>query len=304
LDPKPVDLNAMIAGMEELIRRTMGPQIEVRVRGATDLWASRLDISQLENSLLNLCINARDAMVPRAGVLTIETSNEILDAQVARERDVAAGQYVALRVTDTGIGMSPDVVARAFDPFFTTKPLGQGTGLGLSMIYGFVRQSGGYVSIDSQVGRGTLMTLYFPRFKGAVEPIVILADSEIEVVGGSQTLLIVDDERTIRMLIADVLAEAGYSTLLASDGPGATKIIESGVHIDLLVTDVGLPGGMNGRQIADFARLSRPELGVLFITGYVENAAVGDGQLEPGMELLIKPFEMNTLVQRVRAMLS
>lgn len=303
LDPKPVYLNRMIAGMEELIRRTMGPQVEVKVRGASELWAARLDISQLENSLLNLCINARDAMVPNPGVLVIETSNEIFDEQAARARDVVPGEYVVLRVTDTGVGMAPEVAARAFDPFFTTKPLGQGTGLGLSMIYGFVRQSGGHVAIESRQGRGTQMTLRFPRYSGSVEAAAAPAEAGGVTGGGSQTLLVVDDEPTIRMLIADVLREAGYRILLATDGPSATKIVESGAHFDLLVTDVGLPGGMNGRQIADYARLGRPDLRVLFITGYVENAAVGDGQLEPGMELLTKPFEMNVLVQRIQTML-
>ncbi len=303
LDPKPVDLNRLIGGMEELIRRTMGPQVEVEVRGAEGLWATRLDISQLENSLLNLCINARDAMLPNPGVLVIETSNQIFDEEAARARDVAPGQYVALRVIDVGTGMTPEVVARAFDPFFTTKPLGQGTGLGLSMIYGFVRQSGGNVSIESRVGRGTQITLLFPRYSGAVEPGAEPAEADGGIGCGSQTLLVVDDEPIMRMLIADVLREAGYRILLATDGSSATKIIESDAHIDLLVTDVGLPGGMNGRQIADFARLSRPDLRVLFITGYVENAAVGDGQLEPGMELLTKPFEMHVLAERIQTML-
>lgn len=302
LDPKPVDLNTMIGGMEELIRRTMGPNVEVIVRNAPDLWASRLDVSQLENSLLNLCINSRDAMVPNAGRLTIETSNESIDAWDARERDIAPGEYVALRVRDTGVGMPPDVVARAFDPFFTTKPLGQGTGLGLSMIYGFARQSGGSVSIDSRVGSGTAITLLFPRFRGSIESTPAV-EVEPTIRGGSQTLLLVDDEPTIRMMLADVLGEAGYQTLVASDGRSATKIIESGAQFDLLITDVGLPGGMNGRHIADFARVTQPKLKVLFITGYVENAAVHDGQLEPGMELLTKPFDTNVLVKRVRTML-
>jgi len=242
-------------------------------------------------------------MVPNSGTLLIETMNEMLDGYSARERDVAPGQYVALRVRDTGVGMTPDVVARAFDPFFTTKPLGQGTGLGLSMIYGFVRQSGGNVGIDSRIGNGTAMTLLFPRFTGPVEVTASPPEAEPALRGGTQTLLIVDDEPTIRMLLADVLGEAGYKTLTATDGPTATKIIESGAQFDLLITDVGLPGGMNGRHIADFARVTWPELKVLFITGYVENAAVHDGQLEPGMELLTKPFDTSVLLKRVRAML-
>jgi len=301
LDPKPTDANRLIAGMEELVRRTMGPNVQVEVVGAGGLWPVRIDPSQLENSLLNLCINARDAM-PEGGKLTIETANKWLDERAAKERELPPGQYVSLCVTDTGIGMTPEVIARAFDPFFTTKPLGQGTGLGLSMIYGFVRQSGGQVRIYSEPGQGTTMCLYFPRYMGAVEEEAPQAQEMMER-GFGETVLVVDDEPTVRMLIAEVLSESYYNIIEAGDGPSALKILETNRRIDLLITDVGLPGGMNGRQVADAARVLRKDLKVLFITGYAENAAVGNGHLDPGMEILAKPFAMSTLANKVREMI-
>ena len=302
LDPRPTDANRLIGGMEELIRRTMGPNVSVEVVGAGGLWPVRVDPSQLENSLLNLCINARDAM-PEGGKLTIETANKWLDERAARERELPPGQYVSLCVTDSGTGMTPEVIARAFDPFFTTKPLGQGTGLGLSMIYGFVRQSGGQVRIYSELGKGTTMCLYFPRHMGKVEEEDAPGNEMVER-GFGETVLVVDDEPTVRMLIAEVLVEKGYYNILeAGDGPSALKILESDRRIDLMITDVGLPGGMNGRQVADAARSSRPDLKVLFITGYAENAAVGNGHLDPGMEILAKPFAMSTLANKVREMI-
>ena len=301
LDPRPTDINRLIAGMEDLIRRTMGPDVSVEVVGAGGLWAVHVDISQLENSLLNLCINARDAM-PDGGKLTIETANKWLDDRSARERDLPPGQYVSLCVTDTGTGMTPDVIARAFDPFFTTKPMGRGTGLGLSMIYGFARQSGGQVRIYSEAGRGTTMCLYFPRHLGEVEEEEPKPGEFVER-GFGETVLVVDDEEDIRMLIAEVLSENSYSILEAIDGASALKILAGKRPVHLLITDVGLPGGMNGRQLAEAARLARKDLKVLFITGYAENAAVGSGHLEPGMEVLAKPFAMSTLANKVREML-
>ena len=297
LDPKPADVNRLIAGMEELIRRTMGPEVSVEVVGAVGLWSVQIDASQLESSLLNLCINARDAM-PGGGKLTIETANKWMDERVARERELPSGQYVSLCVTDTGTGMEPGVIERAFDPFFTTKPLGQGTGLGLSMIYGFARQSGGQVRIYSEVGKGTTMCLYFPRYHGPAqsEPVT---EPHSDARGAGETVLVVDDEVTVRMLIGEVLSERDYHVLEASDGPSAMKILEGNSKIDLLATDVGLPGGMNGRQVADAARRLRPNLKVLFITGYAENAAVGNGHMDPGMAILTKPFAMDTLAAKV-----
>jgi PAS domain S-box-containing protein len=301
LDPKPIDLNRMISGMEDLIRRSVGPDIDVVVHGEEPLWTTRLDPSQLENTLLNLCINARDAMAPGGGRLTIETANRGLDAAAASERELAPGDYVCMCVSDTGAGMAPEVLARAFDPFFTTKPLGEGTGLGLSMVYGFVRQSGGHVRIASQVGEGATVHVYFPRHDGPAEGEgdAAPAQGEAPQMGGGETVLVVDDEPIVRMLIVDVLEEGGYLAVEAADGPAALKRLESDARIDLLITDVGLPGGMNGRQVADAARTLRPGLKVLFITGYAENAVVGDGRLEEGMEIITKPFATAALAQKI-----
>jgi PAS domain S-box-containing protein len=303
LDAKPIDVNKLIVGMDDLIRRAVGPAISVEVVGAGGLWSTKADASQLESALLNLCINARDAMSPDGGRLTIETANKWLDDRTARERDLPPGQYVSLCVTDTGCGMPPDVIERAFDPFFTTKPIGQGTGLGLSMIYGFVRQSGGQVRVYSEVGQGTTMCIYLPRFVGKPED-EAAAGIEIEVdPGEGQTVLVVDDEPILRMLITDTLEDNGYRPLEAVDGPSALKMLESGIRIDLLITDVGLPGGMNGRQVADAARRTRPNLKVLFVTGYAENAVMGNGNLEPGMEVLSKPFPITSLAARIKALI-
>lgn len=303
LDPKPTDVNRLISGMEELIRRSVGPDVEVEVVGAGGLWATRIDQSQLENALLNLCINARDAMAPAGGRLTIETANKWLDERHARQRELTPGQYVSLCVTDTGTGMSPEVQAQAFDPFFTTKPLGQGTGLGLSMIHGFVRQSGGQVRIYSELGKGTTMCLYLPRHAGDADDADDLGTAGIAQGGHGETVLVIDDETTVRMLVAEVLGDAGYHVIEAPDGPSGLEILRSDVRIDLLISDVGLPGGMNGRQVADAARETRPDLKVLFITGYAENAAVGNGLLAPGMEVLTKPFVMADLALKVHDMI-
>jgi PAS domain S-box-containing protein len=302
LDTRPADVNKIIGGMEDLIRRTMGPSVSIEVVGAAGLWPVRVDISQLENSLLNLCINARDAM-PDGGKLTVETANKWMDARAARERELPEGQYVSLCVTDTGTGMEPGVIERAFDPFFTTKPLGQGTGLGLSMIYGFVRQSGGQIRVYSEIGKGTTMCLYFPRHLGSMEEQSQPDAHETVEAGFGEVVLVVDDEATVRMLVTEVLVEAGYKVMEAPDGAMGLKVLQSGVRVDLLITDVGLPGGMNGRQVADAARLLRKDLKVLFITGYAENAAVGNGHLDAGMEILAKPFAMTTLANKVREML-
>ncbi len=302
LDPKAVDLNRLIGGMEELVRRTVGPGVNVEVVGAGGLWPTLVDPSQLENALLNLAINARDAM-PDGGRITIETANKWLDKHAAHDRDVAPGQYVSLCVTDTGTGMAQDVIERAFDPFFTTKPLGEGTGLGLSMIHGFVRQSGGEVRIYSELGKGTTMCLYFPRHLGELEQPEEASAPASTSDGHGETILVIDDEETVRMLMVEVLQEAGYHILEARDGPSGLKILQSKVRIDLLVSDVGLPGGMNGRQVADAGKVTRPDLKVLFITGYAENSVFGNGHLGADMEVITKPFNINELSARVRDML-
>ena len=300
LDPRPTNVNRLIAGMEEMIRRTVGPSIQIEVVGAGGLWSTLVDPNQLDNALLNLCLNARDAM-PDGGRLTIETANKWLDERAAKERELSPGQYVSLCVTDTGTGMAPAVIAHAFEPFYTTKPFGQGTGLGLSMIYGFARQSGGQIRIYSELGKGTTMCLYLPRHdRNAEEDEASVVSAEAKPAGDGEVVLVIDDEPTIRMLISEVLEEHGYAVVEASDGPSAMRILRSDVRIDLLITDVGLPNGMNGRQIADAARQGRPELKVLFITGYAENAVVGNGHLDKGMQVIAKPFEIDALARKIR----
>jgi PAS domain S-box-containing protein len=303
LDPKPTDANKLIVSMSDLIERTIGPAVKLETVSGVGLWPTFCDANQLENAILNLCINGRDAM-PDGGRLTIETTNAWIDPETASRRDMQPGQYVVICITDTGTGMTPEVVARAFDPFFTTKPIGQGTGLGLSMIYGFARQSGGQVRIYSEVGAGTTVRLYLPRYRGdaeddAAEP----ASAETPRAESGETVLIVDDEPSVRMLVTETLDELGYGVIEAADGVSGLKLLQSDIRIDLLITDVGLPGGMNGRQVADAARLSRPNLKVLFITGYAENAAIGNGQLEPGMHVLTKPFNLDKLAARVKAII-
>ena len=300
LDPKPTDVNRLVTDMADLLRRTVGPEIAVEVVGAGGLWATLVDPNQLENALLNLCINARDAM-PDGGRITIETSNKWLDKRGADERGLSQGQFVTLCVTDTGSGMPPEIVARAFDPFFTTKPLGQGTGLGLSMIYGFARQSGGQVRIYSEPGEGTMVCIYLPRhFAAADQPDMDDQAVELPRSATGETVLVVDDEPTIRMLVTDVLEELGYEALEAADGIRGLEILRSGARVDLLITDVGLPGGINGRQLADAGRAIRPDMKILFITGYAENAIVGNGQLEKDMHVLTKPFSVEGLAVLIR----
>jgi PAS domain S-box-containing protein len=302
LEPTPIDANKIITGMEDLVRRTIGPSIQLEAVLAVGLWTCFCDANYLENAVLNLCINARDAM-PEGGRLTIETANAWLDDAAARERDMQAGQYVALCVSDNGVGMAPDVAARAFDPFFTTKPAGQGTGLGLSMIYGFAKQSNGQARIYSELGAGTTVKLYLPRHFGAPaetqQPTA--ADTKTDLAARGETVLVVDDEAVVRMLVTETLADLGYEALEAADAKAGLKMLDSDARIDLLITDVGLPGGMNGRQMADAARRKRPALKVLFITGYAENAALGNGQLEPGMHVLSKPFAMEQLAARIKS---
>ena len=310
LDPKPIDANRLIHGIEELIRRTIGPQITLEVVGAGGLWTTRVDPAQLESALLNLAINARDAM-PEGGRITIETANKWLDARAAPERDLAPGQYISICVTDTGTGIPRDVIERVFDPFFTTKPIGKGTGLGLSMVHGFVRQSGGQVRVYSETGdcatrgtaQGTTMCLYLPRHLGAAIDDNAPPGPAVAAHGGGRTVLVIDDEPMVRMLIVEVLDEAGFRALEADDGPSGLQLLEQHPDIALLVTDVGLPGGMNGRQVADAARQTRPDLKVLFVTGYAENAAVGNGLLDPGMEIITKPFVMTELAAKISEMI-
>jgi PAS domain S-box-containing protein len=299
LAPEPTDINRLASSMEDLIGRTVGPGIALEFALSKDLWPTLCDPNQLENALLNLCINARDAM-PDGGRLTVETGNRRLDEAAARACDLPPGQYVTLCVSDNGTGMTPEVIARAFDPFFTTKPIGLGTGLGLSMIYGFARQSGGQVRIYSEPGEGSMICLYLPRHHGTAtmaDPVV--APSDALQSGAGETVLIVDDEVSVRSLVTEALNELGYRALEAHDGAAGLAILQSPARIDLLITDVGLPGGMNGRQMADAARQHRPGLKVLFITGYAETAVVSHGHLDAGMHVLTKPFSIEALAGRI-----
>ena len=304
LKPKPTDVNQLVAGMQDIIQRAIGPMIAFEFVGLAGLWPTLVDPSQLENSLLNLCLNARDAM-PDGGKITVETANKWLDARAARQHDIPEGQFLSLCVSDTGVGMPSDVVARAFEPFFTTKPTGEGTGLGLSMVYGFARQSGGQVRIYSEVGQGTTVCIYLPRYYGELvedeEPATAADMSSPS--GHSETVLIVDDEPTVRMLITEIIEELGYVAIEAADSVAGLKLLQSDARIDLLVTDVGLPGGMNGRQMADAARVTRSDLKVLFITGYAENSLLGNGRLAPGMAVMTKPFPIETMATRIKQMI-
>jgi PAS domain S-box-containing protein len=304
LDPKPVNANRLVSGMEELLRRTLGETIRLEIVTAGGLWQTLCDPHQLESAILNLAINARDAM-PDGGQLTIETCNAHLDAvYAARIREVRPGQYVCICVTDTGTGMTPDVVAKAFEPFFTTKPIGQGTGLGLSMVYGFARQSEGYAKIYSEPGNGTTFKVYLPRYYGESEdegenPAGRVLDHRSE---HGEVVLVVEDETAVRDVVVEVLEDLGYRAVQASDGPSGLKLLQSEMRIDLLVTDVGLPG-LNGRQLADQARENRKGLKVLFMTGYAENAIIANGFLEPGMQMITKPFAIEALTTRIRNMI-
>ena len=304
LESKIVEVRGLATFIEDLIRRTVGPAIHVESVMPGNLWNTRCDPNQLENALLNLAINARDSM-PDGGRLTIEAANVRLDdADAGHHFDIAAGQYVAVSVADTGTGMTPEVVARVFEPFFTTKPFGQGTGLGLPMVYGFAKQSNGSIRIDSELGRGTTICLYLPRDLATPETIAGEPETLPDLTSKSgETVLVVDDEPVVRMLVADMLRDLGYGVIEAADGAEGLRILHSEQRVDLLVSDVGLPGGMNGRQLAEAARVHRPRLNVLFTTGYTATAALGNGVLEPGMPVMAKPFALDALAAKIRAMI-
>jgi PAS domain S-box-containing protein len=304
LDRKQLNVNELIHSLEDLIRRTKGDPIELKLQLADDLWPVSTDVSQLENALLNLVINARDAM-PDGGELLIETANVYLDgSDITTLEPVKAGDYLMLAVSDNGSGMTASVRSKAFDPFFTTKPIGQGTGLGLSMIYGFAQQSGGHVSLDSLPGQGTCVRLYLPRLQGlelerpASAPIQQPAPAAT-----GETVVVVEDDPAVRMLVLDLLRELGYQAFEAEDAKTALPLLESDLRVDLLVTDVGLPG-MNGRQLAEIARQHRPGLKILFMTGYAQKAAERQGFLEDGMDMVAKPFAIELLANKIRTMIS
>jgi PAS domain S-box-containing protein len=296
LNQRPVDVNHMVMSMEELLRRTIGESIELEVDLHTTSCLTNTDEHQLENALLNLVINARDAM-PDGGRLLIQTE---LTHNALLQDALAPGDYVRLRVQDTGLGMSSEVIARAFDPFFTTKPIGQGTGLGLSMVYGFISQTGGRVSISSEEGRGTRIDLLLPcHHEAAQTPAAVPRSIEAPRAPQGERVLVVEDEPDVRMLVVDVLKELGYRVEVACDSHEALPVLQGVEPVDLLVTDVGLPG-LNGRQLAEIARQHRPGLKVLFMTGYAREAEVRGDFLDHGMDLLTKPFTIDELAQRVR----
>jgi PAS domain S-box-containing protein len=301
LDPKAVDVNHLIHGMEDLLRRTLGETIRLSVDLAPEGWTALTDAHQLENAILNLAINARDAM-PKGGTLSIATTREILAyTQRFGQEEIEAGDYVVIRVSDTGIGMSEETLKRVFGPFFTTKPIGQGTGLGLSMIYGFARQSRGHVRIESAVGSGTTFRLYLQIYQGSVEARILAAPREVAT-GAGETVLVIEDDSAVRLIISDVLRDLGYACIEAGDGQAALPMLTSNTPLDLLITDVGLPG-LNGRQVAEIARRHRPDLKILFVTGYAEHATGHVPFLEPGMEMVTKPFALDALALKIREMI-
>ncbi|WP_263286975.1 ATP-binding protein [Pseudomonas sp. GL-R-26] len=302
LDSKPVEMNSLVISMDELLQRSINETICLDMQLDEQLWVAEADPNQLESALLNLVINARDAM-PDGGKLLVSTSNQHFDEDFTQgQSNLDAGDYVVLSVTDTGCGMPQSTINRAFDPFFTTKPIGQGTGLGLSMIYGFSKQSGGHVAIHSEVGKGTTVSLFLPRFGGDLPRDHPLDVEHSPFANNGETVLIVEDDPAVRVLVSTVLSDLGYAYVEACDGDSAVPILDSAQRIDLLISDVGLPG-MNGRQLAEIGRQLRPDLRVLFITGYAEHAAVRGGFLDPGMQMITKPFTFDLLTAKVREMI-
>ncbi|BDM23428.1 MULTISPECIES: PAS domain-containing protein [Pseudomonas] len=304
LQPRSTEVAALVNDMEELVRRSIGPSITLRSRFIDRLWPTFIDPPQLESALLNLCINARDAM-PGGGTIDIEGDNISLHSEQARPLEIAAGDYVRLSVADTGCGMSAAVAARAIDPFFSTKPMGQGTGLGLSMTYGFVRQSGGQLRLLTSPGEGTRVELYLPRYheQPAVAP-QPSARKPLASSSGGQRIVLVEDQAALRLVVAEVLEELGYQVQAFENGATALAHMQQCEQPDLLLSDIGLPGGLNGRQLAERCRQLHPQLKVLFITGYDESAALSDGQLLQGTSVLTKPFELEALAERVRQLLA
>ncbi|PPS46545.1 hybrid sensor histidine kinase/response regulator [Pseudomonas syringae] len=303
LSPRVTDVNGLIHDMEELIARTVGPEIDIKVVAHDDLWPALIDHAQLESSLLNLCLNARDAM-PNGGRIIIETAHASLEECTDPDHGIPAGEHLSIRVTDTGIGMSPDIAAKAFEPFFTTKAIGAGTGLGLSMVYGFVRQSGGQIRVESVEGQGTSVVMHLPRHtaESAPRPVAPEVIEEPPHHTG-ETVLVVDDEPSVRMLVAEVISGLGYNCLEAADAQSGLQILQSDTRIDLLISDIGLPGGMNGREMADAAGDCRPGLPTLFITGYAKTSVLDDCHLRPCTQVLTKPFGLDALAGRVTGLI-
>jgi PAS domain S-box-containing protein len=303
LNPKPIDVNALISGMSDLLHRTLGETIEVLSVQGAGVWRAEADPTELESAVLNLALNARDAM-PDGGRLTIETTNADIDhSYSATHAEVTPGQYVAISVSDTGVGMSAETISRAFEPFYTTKPVGEGTGLGLSQVYGFVKQSGGHVKIYSEPGQGTSVKIYLPRLKRAIPIEPLGKEAAAPEAAAEETILVVEDDDDVRAYTVEALRELGYRVIEAHDGPSALRLLERQFRLDLLFTDVVLPGGMTGAQVAAQARGAKPDLKVLFTTGYARNAIVHHGRLDPGVQLITKPFTLANLAARVRDVL-
>jgi nitrogen-specific signal transduction histidine kinase/CheY-like chemotaxis protein len=306
LEVKSVDINRLVQGMSELLRRALGETVTIETVLAGGLWKAAIDPNQLENAILNLAVNARDAM-PEGGRLTIETANSHLDEGYIERTgaEIAPGQYVMVAVSDSGTGMSPEVMNRAFEPFFTTKPTGVGTGLGLSQVYGFAKQSGGHIRIYSEIGEGTTVKLYFPRLTGAPDIPAWSAREAVSLAGsrdGREVVLVVEDDPQVNQLAVEALEERGYQVLSAPDGATALQLLEE-AQIDLLLTDVVLPGGMNGRQLSEEILRLRPGIKVLYVTGYTRNAIIHQGRLDPDIELLTKPFTAEALTRKIRQIL-
>jgi len=303
LEPKVVRISRIAIGMEDMLRRALGEEIEVELVLSGGLWNTAVDVAQMENAVLNLAINARDAM-KGAGRLTIEATNAVLDDMYCRAHaEVAPGQYVMLAVSDTGAGMAPEVLARAFEPFFSTKEEGKGSGLGLSMVYGFVKQSGGHVKIYSEPGQGTTVKLYLPRSSAAEDALAPL-EAQQPAVGGSETILVAEDDEAVRTTVVEMLSDLGYRVLKAADAASALAIVESGLPIDVLFTDVVMPGTLRSPELARMARERMPNLAVLFTSGYTENSIVHGGRLDPGVELLGKPYTRESLARRIRQVIA
>jgi CheY-like chemotaxis protein len=302
LAPVVIDPNRLVGGMSELIRRTIGETVAMETVLAGGIWRILVDPNQLENAVLNLAVNARDAM-PDGGKLTIETANSHLDEDYALAQGIAAGQYVAICVTDTGEGMTTDVIDKVFEPFFTTKPTGQGSGLGLSQVYGFVKQSNGHVRIYSEPGAGTTVKIYLPRTMDAEASATPQSAQQIPQGNGDTVILVVEDDPNVRSLTVDMLRRLNYQVVDASDAVAALHILDTQPDIALVFTDVGLPGQHNGRQLAEAAQQRRPGLKVLFTTGYARNAIVHHGRLDSGLDLIVKPFSYASLAFKVRAVL-
>ncbi len=302
LDPKQVNVNQLLGGMSDFFRRTLGENIDLEIVGGAGLWQVEVDPSQMEAAVLNLVVNAKDAMQD-GGKLTVETANSFIDESYARQNaDLAAGQYVQIAVSDTGEGMTREIQDKAFEPFFTTKQPGQGTGLGLSQVYGFVKQSGGHVKIYSEIGEGTTIKIYLPRARIAANAV---EDGEAPLRGGrgNETILVVEDEPGVRSYLVETLTDLNYQVHAAADGASALALVKSGsFRVDLLLTDIVMPG-MNGRQLADEMRERQSDLKVLFMTGYSRNAIVHQGRLDAGVALLQKPLTQAILAAKIRDVL-